>query len=254
MEAPSPATGAKPASAGASAPSGGGGVNGWAIGIFFFLAVLTLIAMALAVEVLYVRRRRMVRNLAAMVGEHLVNARATAQVGGPMPVQMLEAAMNHDIPLDHEPTARNGIDTMLGMVAEAKRRNFLLPLVNKKAASAVAEWAVRGGETGAAATKLMPFIVERHAQHMDQLVAQAYVRISETDAGSAASAMRSLAHQLDIALAAGLGIDPRMVLFQPNKGIVERWAASHEHDSARDAAQTLLRTVEEARVSFADAA
>lgn len=238
----------------AKADNANAGVNGWAVGVFFFLAVLTLIALAVAVEVLYVRRRRMVRNLAAMVGEHLVATRAAVQTGGPMPVEMLQAAMNHDIPLDHEPTARNGIDTMLGIVVEAKRRNFLLPLVNKTAASAVAEWAVRGGETGAAAAKLMPHIVERHAQHMDQLVAQSYARISEADGSAAAAAMRSLTHQLDIALAAGLGVDPSMVLFQPNKGIVERWAASADHASAKDAAQALLRTVEEARESFASSA
>ena len=54
------------------------------------------------------------------------------------------------------------------------------------------------------APKMLPLLAEPHAQHIDQLVAQSFQRVAETDADTATSAMRALAHVTDIALAAGL--------------------------------------------------
>jgi activator of 2-hydroxyglutaryl-CoA dehydratase len=58
--------------------------------------------------------------------------------------------------------------------------------------------------------------------------------------------MRSLSHQIDGALAAGLKIEPKIALLSENKEVAEKWLNSSSA-KAKEAAKLLMKTVEEAR-------
>ena len=213
------------------------------------LCTITLLAIAVAWEILYVRRNKMLRSIGSMVGSHLVASREAANAGsgiGSMPIQMLDRAMNNGVHPSNAQKAKEDLNGMLGMVSEAKRRNFLLPLTNKDLAQTVIKWSTTGTEAGDVALKVLPYIMERHAQHMDQMIAQSYVLVSESDPVSATNAMRSLAHQLDTANAAGISVDPSMVLFNPNKTTVKMWAEQEVQLQPQAAARGLLDSIREA--------
>jgi hypothetical protein len=214
------------------------------------LCVFTLVCIAIAWEILYVRRNRLLRSIGSMVGSHLVASReaaASSGVGiGSMPIQMLDRGMNHGVHTSNSVKAKEDLESMLRMVSEAKRRNFLLPLTNKEIAQTIIKWSTTGTQTGEIALKLLPYIMERHAQHMDQMVAQSYVNISDSDPAAATNAMRTLAHQLDTANAAGISVDPAMVLFNPNKATVAMWADQQTQLQPQAAARGLLDSIKEA--------
>jgi hypothetical protein len=213
--------------------------------IVFFLATITLLMIAVAVEVFFFRRNRVVRDISTMVGEHLNGLRNTEAVGGPMPVGMLSHAMNRTIDDRDEKEANESIKSMLELVAESKRRSFALPLVHKDIALQVKSWADRGeGETAVNAAKLFTFIAKRHTEHMEQVIAQSYVVISKTDAKAAIQAMKSLAYQIDGAITSGMNIDSRAILIKENHEAMQDWLASSD-DGAKAAAELLLKTVEE---------
>jgi DNA-binding transcriptional regulator YiaG len=220
------------------------------IGVVFFFATIALVGLLLTIEVFYSRKNRMVKSISSLVGEHLVSFRSSPQVGGHMPVSMLSAAMNQNIHPDNDDEAASAIETMTGIVVEAKRRSFQLPLVHKDVAQIVMKWAERGtAKSSQGAANLLAHIVEKHAQHMDQLIAQSYVIISESDPVLASNQMRLLYHQLDGALAAGLGVDPSLVLVTQNVKSVNMWLES-DHPKAKTAAELLLKTVQEAKESM----
>ena len=213
------------------------------------LCTLTILAIAVAWELLYIRRNKLLRGIGSMVGSHLIASREASAAGsgtGAMPIQMLDRAMNSGVHESNSAKAKEDLLGMLGMVSEAKRRNFLLPLTNKDLAQTVIKWSTTGTDAGDVALKLLPYIMERHAQHMDQMIAQSYVLISDSDASSATNAMRSLAHQLDTANAAGISVDPNMVLFNPNKTTVKVWAEQSEMLQPQAAARGLLDSLREA--------
>jgi hypothetical protein len=214
--------------------------------IVFFLATITILMIAVAIEVFFFRRNRVVRDISSMVGEHLNVLRNTEAVGGPMPIPMLSEAMNQVIDETDEKAANESIKLMLGLVMESKRRSFALPLVHRDVAIRVKNWADRGeGETAVNAAKLFTSIAKRHTEHMEQVIAQSYVLISKTDARSAIQAMKSLAHQIDGAVSSGMSIDSRAVLMKENNETVREWLSSND-DGAKAAAEMLLKTVGEA--------
>lgn len=217
----------------------------------FFLATICVLGIAISIEVFVVRRNKMVQDISSLVGEHLIALRASKSVGGPMPVNMLISAMNQVIHPDNEKAAKTAIDNMMGVVTEAKRRSFMLPLVHKDVAVRVKSWAEKGTEVSASAAKLLAHIMERHAQHVDQVVAQSYITISTSDPLLAAQTMRSLTHQIEGALSSGLSIDPKMLLLKPNAKTVEQWISQSENLQAKTAAEMLMKTFEEAKVLFA---
>jgi len=207
--------------------------------VVFFLATLALLAAAMAVEVFYVRRRRLTREIAAFVGSHVQATRAVPE-GTPMPHDMLEAVVNQHLSTDNEAEAFAGMQSMLATLNEARRRNFLMPLTPSSKLGVVVEWSKRGGRAGELALKILPHLVERHVQHMDQLMAQSFERISDADADAAVATMRAIAHTAQVALNAGLGVDPRMVLNADNKRAADAWASQAAHAGAKDAAEALL--------------
>lgn len=218
----------------------------------YFVLVLIAALIALTLEIFLKRRDALVRNISAMVGEHLLNTRASANVGGPMPLSMLSAAMNQNIHPDNDSEAKKALDTLTGIVTEAKRRSFMLPLMHKDVALNVKKWAeTPNSSSSIPAATLLSHIYERHAQHIDQLISQSFVKISADDENTAVVAMRSLTHQIDGALAAGLKVQPSMALLKDNKEIAEKWSTSSSL-KAQEAAKLLLKTVEEARVTFHD--
>ena len=216
----------------------------------FFLAALTAALFAFSVEVFWRRRDVLVRNISSMVGEHLIGFRASSQVGGPMPIPMLSTAMNQVISRDDDAVARSALDSMMGVVTEAKRRSFALPLVHKDVALRVKAWAEKPETTSSQpAAKLLTHIVERHAQHMDQLIAQSYAIISTTDSAAATQSMRALAHLVDGAAIAGLGIQKSLILVKPNDETVQTWLSSSEVQP-KLAAEFLMKTIDEAVANF----
>lgn len=219
------------------------------VAIVFFLATITILAIAVAAEVFFFRRNRVVRDISSMVGEHLNNLRGTEAVGGPMPIPMLSSAMNRSVHPTDETSAKDAMQDMLGMVVEAKRRSFQLPLVHKDVALRIKNWADKGeGETAVTAAKLFTHIAKRHTEHLEQLVAQSYVVISNTEASAAAQAMRSLAHQVDGAVSSGITLQAKAVLFKENAETVQKWLSS-ESESAKAAAELLVKTIQEAAAS-----
>ena len=213
------------------------------------LCTLSLVAIAVAWEVLYIRRNKLLRSIGSMVGSHLVASRQAAMEGnfsGALDVQFLEKAMNNGVHDMDKNKAKEDLESMYAMVVNAKRNNFLLPLITKEISQVVIKWSTSATEAGEVALKVLPFVMERHAQHMDQMIAQSYVIISDNDPKKATHSMRSLAHQLDMANAAGLSVDPRMVLFNPNKTTVKLWAQQEELPQPQAAARGLLDSIMEA--------
>lgn len=197
--------------------------------IVFFLATITILMIAISIEVFFFRRNRVVRDISSMVGEHLNVLRNTEAVGGPMPIPMLAEAMNQHIHETDEKEANESMKTMLGLVMESKRRSFALPLVHKDVALKIKAWADRGeGETAVNAAKLFTSIAKRHTEHMEQVIAHSYVLISKTDSSSATQTMRSLAHQIEGAISSGMNIDARAVLIKENSETVQEWLVSND--------------------------
>ena len=54
---------------------------------------------------------------------------------------------------------------------------------------------------------------------------------------------------LDTAINTGILVDPKLILFEPNKSIVEKWSKKDE-TKTKIAALQLLDTVQEAAVTF----
>jgi hypothetical protein len=218
----------------------------------FFLVTLVAALIAISLEVFWRRRDRLVQNISSMVGEHLSNIRTSDRVGGPMPVHILESGMNQVIDEHNDEEAKRAMETMMAVVVESKRRSFLLPLVHKDVFQRVKAWAEKGhtAKSSEIATKLIVHIAERHAQHMDQIVAQSYAVVSDSDPRAAALTMRSLSHQVDGALAAGIKIHPSLFLLSPNDATVKKWAEQNDHAVAKAAAQLLHKTAREADITF----
>jgi hypothetical protein len=219
--------------------------------IAFFLAITALVSAAIAIEVFYVRRNRLVQNISSMVGEHLVKLRSLDKASGPMPVNMLIAAMNQKIDPSDDEAAKTAMETMMGIVVESKRRGFLLPMVHKDVAVAVRTWASKvESKSSVTAAKLLTHIMDRHVQQVEQLVAQSFAVISETDEKEAVTGIRSLSHILDGALAAGLSVNPNMVFMPPNSNTIRKWAAADSAPQAKAAAELFLATLKEAQETF----
>ena len=221
------------------------------------LITVTLVAIAVAVEVLYVRRNRMIRSIGSMTGSHLVATREASMNGqlgiGPMPVQLLQNAVNNPIVETDSTIALEQLKSMLRYVEEAKRRSFMLPLTTKENAHAIKKWALTTSETGDVARKVLPYIIERQAQQADQMVALSYAEISSSDSRSATQQMRTLTHNLDITNASGISLDPRMALFNPNLANVLNWAEQTEDIQAQATAKGLLMSFEETKRLFTEA-
>jgi hypothetical protein len=165
---------------------------------------------------------------------------------------MMTSAMNERISETDEEEAKQSMELMMGLVTEAKRREFRLPIVQKDVALKVKKWAERGvGKTSVLAAKLLTHIVKGQAEHIDQLVSQSHVEISTIDGDTAAQQMRSLNNHLDGAVAAGLAVDPKIVLFQPNIKTVDSWVNS-DNIKAKLSAESLLKTLREAKDMFLD--
>lgn len=225
-------------------------MNGKNLFIFSALATFLAIALALVYEVFYVRRRKLHSEIASLVGSHMSNLRSDTPSLPPMPFHMLERGMNQKIHDTDELSAKESMTVMQTIFIEAKRRNFLLPLVHQETVLQVLKWSAKNGEVGEIALKLLPYIKERHAQHMDQVIAQSHNRISEDDPDSAAQAARSLAALIDMGMSAGMKIEPRIILFNPNKSVVESWAKNEEHPKTKAQAQTLLDVLKEAETVY----
>lgn len=220
------------------------------LAVAYFFVIITVVSLGLALELFYFRRNRLVKSISTLVGEHLVELRASKNVGGPMPIHMMTSAMNERISETDEEEAKKSMELMMGLVTEAKRREFRLPMVQKDIALIVKKWAERGvGKTSALAAKLLTHIVKGHAEHVDQVVSQSHVQISNIDGDTAAQQMRFLNNHLDGAIAAGLSIDPKIVLFQPNVKTVDSWVSS-DHLKAKLSAESLLKTLSEAKDMF----
>lgn len=215
--------------------------------IFFLLATLTLILLVATTEYLYSKKHKLVQSISSMVGEHLVDLRTNKDVGGPMSQNSLTLAMNQVIDPDDDEKAKSAIETMLGVVVEAKRKSFHLPMVHKDVLTLVAKWSEKtDSHSSKLAAKLLTHVYDRNLQHMDQLISQSYVNISETDPILATKQMRSLSHYVDGANVAGISLDPKIILLSPNDKIVNKWLLS-EDVKVKNAAQFLLQNIEESR-------
>ena len=219
--------------------------------VYILAIVATLVALCLAAvyEVFYVRRKKLHKQIASMVGEHLQQGRLDAQ-GTTMPHYLLDRAMNQKVDKTDEAEAKQSMETMLGVAIEAKRRNFLLPLAHQNTILDILNWAARQGPASEVATKLLPYVRERQLQHVDQFIATSKSRISEEDPQLAANTMRTISSMYQATIAAGMKIDPAIVFFSPNKEIVNQWASNDEHPATKKQALTLLETVAEALVLY----
>jgi hypothetical protein len=192
-----------------------------------------------------------------MIGSHLVASREATLNGtlgnGSMPVQMIQSIMNQSFihETDHK-EAYKGLTSMLTVVEQAKRSRFMLPMTDKPQALIIKKWALSSSEAGDVARKILPYIVERHAQQADQIVALSYTEISATEAKQATQQMRTLTHYLDTTNSAGIGIDPRMALFNPNLSNVQKWAEQSEDIQAQATARGLLQSFEETKRIFVE--
>ena len=213
----------------------------------FFVGTIVLVLIVLLTEYANYRRHRIIQNISSLVGEHIVKMRSTEKVGGPMPHAMLYSAMNQIIDADSDEDALTSMKTMIGIVAESKRRSFQLPLVHKNVAKIVSQWAERtSSKSSPVASKLLVHIFERQIQHMDQLTAQAMVTISDTDEELAYIQMRSLSHHVDGAVTSGIVVDPKLILLSPNTTTIEKWLNCN-NSRMKTAAELLLKNIQEAR-------
>ena len=110
-------------------------------------------------------------------------------------------------------------------------------------------WTKSSGEVAEIATKLLPYVAKRHVLHVDELVAASHTRISDQDAESAQKTIKMLHNLLDTALNTGILVNPKLILFEPNKSIVEQWSKKDDA-TTKIAALQLLDSVQEAAVTF----
>jgi hypothetical protein len=185
-----------------------------------------------------------------MVGDHITKLKNSDKVGGPMPYALLSAAMNQVIDETDDNRAKEAMDTMIGIVAESKRRSFQLPIVHKNVAKIVKNWADRlSSRSSLVAAKLLSHIYERQLQLVDQLTSQALVTISDNDEELAYTQMRSLAHHVDGAVAAGITVDPKLIILSPNNTTIDKWRESQSL-KAKTAAELLLKNIQESREDY----
>jgi hypothetical protein len=209
------------------------------------LVTFAAIVLAALYEVFYVRRRKLHRQIASMIGEH-INTERTENGDAPLPFFMLERGMNQNIHPTDEIQAKAAIESMLALALESKRRGFLLPLMHNNVAGVLLGWCSESTPIRESALQLLKIAKEREAQHIEQLIAQSHARIPEEDAELAESFMRSLASMVEAALSAGIKIDPKIILFNPNKSTTESWATNDHYPRAKKFAQALLDSVNEA--------
>jgi len=210
----------------------------------FFLVSLTILCLAVVADIFIVRRNRVIRDISQLVGNHLGNLRASAAVGGAMPLQLLQQAMNRDIHPTDETKASEDIEFLFSVLQESKRRSFQMPLVHRDMAAKIMRWSqtARNPDIASKAAALMAVAVEKHANHIDQVIAQSMVKICDQDPVKAARDMKSLDQLLDGVLASGITMSGNMALLSPNDAVVQQWAASSDV-AAKSAAESLLKTV-----------
>jgi hypothetical protein len=214
--------------------------------IVFFLATITILMIAVAIEVFYFRRNRVIGDISTMVGEHMRDLRSTEAVGGPMPMGLLSEAMNQSIDENNEVEANKSILLMLDLAKESRRRSFSLPIVHRDIALKVKKLADRSvGEVAVNAAKLFTIIAKRHTEHMDGVLAQAHVIISKTDARTATQSMKSLAYQINGAITIGVSIDPKLLISKENNEVIQQWLSSTD-EHAKASAELLLKAVQDA--------
>ena len=61
--------------------------------------------------------------------------------------------------------------------------------------------------------------------------------------------MRSLAHHVDGAVAAGITVDPKLIILSPNNTTIDKWRESQSL-KAKTAAELLLKNIQESREDY----
>lgn len=212
------------------------------------LATLLAVALACVYEVFYVQRKKLHKKMVTLVGDHLLQLRNLKGTEG-LPPLFLERIMNTKIHPTNEASAKDSIKTILDICHESKRRDFLLPMMHADELKIIFEWSKSSGEVADLATKVMPYIAKRHMMHVDELVAASQTRINEENTENAQKAMKTLKNLLDTALSTGILVDPKLIFFEPNKSIVEKWTKKDD-SKTKIVAQQLLDSVEEAAITY----
>jgi len=212
------------------------------------LATLLAVALACVYEVFYVQRKKLHKKMISLVGDHLLELRNVKGLDGVPPV-LLERAMNTKIHPTNEASAKDSLQTILNICHESKRRQFMLPMMHADELKVIVAWSKNGNEVGDIATKVLPYISKRHVLHLDELIAASQVRISEENTEQALKSIKSLMNLLDTAVNTGIVVDPKLIFFEPNKSIVEKWTKK-EDAKTKVAALQLLDSIQEANVQF----
>ena len=186
------------------------------------LATLLAVALACVYEVFYVQRKKLHKKMITLVGDHLLELRNLKGTDG-IPPNLLERAMNIKVHKTNEISAKDSLQTLLNICHESKRRNFLLPMMHADELKTIFNWTKSSGEVADIATKLLPYVAKRHVLHVDELVAASHSRVSDQDADSAHKTIKILHNLLDTAINTGILVDPKLILFEPNKSIVEKY-------------------------------
>lgn len=215
--------------------------------VISLLITLLIICLATLYEIFYVRRKKLQREIASLIGEQFAQKRSDEDFG-PIPSFMLERAMNQTISLTDEVSALQSIKTMIELGVETSRRNIPYPIIHIDVLKTIQKWAQSNREIGKEAIKLSGYIIERHLQLIDEFMMSSKKRISETDTDAANNTLRNFNNLLDNILSSGMALDPKMILANPNKNTVEMWAQKGNKTSKY--AQTLLDTVEEAKRKY----